>query len=52
MILKLVSFSANSLIIHEEKTKEVWKCDLNSYYNIWQTFALNLSKNHQLFQNL
>ena len=50
MILKM-SFS-DSLIIHEEKTKEittvkeVWKCDLN-YYKILRTFASNFSKNYQ-----
>ena len=42
---------SNSLIIHEEKTKEmatlkeVWICD-PKYHKICRTFALNFSKNY------
>ena len=42
---------SNSLIIHQEKTKEIttvkeiWKCDLN-YHKILRTLALNFSKNY------
>ena len=48
---------SNSLIIHEEKTKEittvkeVWKCDVN-YHKILGTFASNFSKNYQYFEKL
>ena len=50
------SFS-NSLIIHEEKTKEittvkeVWICDPN-YHKIRRSFALIFSKNYQCFEKL
>ena len=52
----LYSFS-NSLIIHEEKTreittvKEVWICDPN-YHKIRRSFALIFSKNYQCFEKL
>ena len=51
-----LSFS-NSLIIHEEKTKEittvkeVWICDPN-YHKIRRSFALIFSKNYQCFEKL
>ena len=51
-----VSFS-NSLIIHEDKTKEittvkeVWICDPN-YHKIRRSFALIFSKNYQCFEKL
>ena len=44
-------YFSNSLIIHDEKTKEintvkeVWRCDLN-YHKILPTLALNFSKNY------
>ena len=51
-----ITFS-NSLIIHEEKTKEittvkeVWICDPN-YHKIRRSFALIFSKNYQCFEKL
>ena len=48
---------SNSLIIHEEKTKEittvneVWICDPN-YHKIRRSFALIFSKNYQCFEKL
>ena len=48
---------SNSLIIHEEKTKEittvkeVWICDPN-YHKIRRRFALIFSKNYQCFEKL
>ena len=45
---------SNSLIIHEEKTKEItamkegWIPDPN-YHKIWRSFALIFSKNYQYF---
>ena len=53
---RYLNFS-NSLIIHEEKTKEittvkeVWICDPN-YHKIWRSFALIFSKNYQCFEKL
>ena len=50
-------FFSNSLIIHEEKTKEittvkeVWICDPN-YHKIRRSFALIFSKNYQCFEKL
>ena len=52
LTLDLENPFSNSLIIHEEKTKEittvkeVWKCDVN-YHKILRTFASNFSKNYQ-----
>ena len=52
LTLDLENPFSNSLIIHEEKTKEittvkeVWKCDVN-YHKILGTFASNFSKNYQ-----
>ena len=48
---------SNSLIIHEEKTKEITTvkevgiCDPN-YHKIQRTFALIFSKNYQCFEKL
>ena len=48
---------SNSLIIHEEKTKEittvkeVWICDPN-YHKMRRSFALIFSKNYQCFEKL
>ena len=48
---------SNSLIIHEEKTKEittvkeVWICDPN-YHKVRRSFALIFSKNYQCFEKL
>ena len=50
-------YFSNSLIIHEEKTKEittvkeVWICDPN-YHKIQRSFALIFSKNYQCFEKL
>ena len=50
-------YFSNSLIIHEEKTKEittvkeVWICDPN-YHKIRRSFALIFSKNYQCFEKL
>ena len=50
-------FFSNSLIIHEEKTKEittvkeVWICDPN-YHKIRRSFALIFSKNYQCLEKL
>jgi len=54
---RLAKYFSNSLIIHEEKTKEittvkeVWICDPN-YHKIQWTFALIFSKNYQCFEKL
>ena len=54
--MKQTNFS-NSLIIHEEKTKEittvkeVWICDPN-YHKIRRSFALIFSKSYQCFEKL
>ena len=51
-----VTFS-NSLIVHEEKTKEIitvkeiWICNPN-YHKIRWTFALNFSKSYSCFEKL
>ena len=48
---------SDSLIIHEEKTKEIttvkeiWICDPN-YHKIGRSFALIFSKNYQCFEKL
>ena len=48
---------SNSLIIHDEKTKEittvkeVWICDPN-YHKIQRSFALIFSKNYECFEKL
>ena len=53
----IIQFFSNSLIIHEEKTKEittvkeVWICDPN-YNKIRRSFALIFSKNYQCFEKL
>ena len=56
-LLVLTKIFSNSLIIHEEKTKEittvkeVWICDPN-YHKIRRSFALIFSKNYQCFEKL
>ena len=53
---KYVAFS-NSLIIHDEKTKEittvkeVWICDPN-YHKIRRSFALIFFKNYECFEKI
>ena len=48
---------SNSLIIHDEKTKEITTvkevgiCDPN-YHKIWRSFALIFFKNYQCFEKL
>ena len=55
--MKFQNLFSNSLIIHEEKTKEittvkeVWICDPN-YHKIRRSFALIFSKNYQYFEKL
>ena len=50
-MIKQGSYFSNSLIIHEEKPKEIitmkdgWIPDPN-YHKIWWTFAFNYSKNY------